>query len=263
MGGDGSAHLHDPFLHRRAMHGQQITECSGNPTADTHVSVQELSYEARGKRLFEKMTWQIPRGKFVALVGSSGVGKSTLLYCLAGLNSYSGQISYRCNAGCDHSPAAFRLRLGFVYQDLRLVPNSTLLKNVLCGRLGYQPWWKTMFGFDTADRKKAGELLNSLGIAQYANCCAGEVSGGEQQRAAVARALLQDPEVLLADEPVAHLDEQNARRVLDIFKEQVAGGKTVVCSLHDRELVEEYADTILHLDSKNPANWRLERRKRV
>lgn len=224
-----------------------------------HLAVRDLTFQRQGRALFENMNWQIPRGKFVALVGPSGVGKSTLLYCLAGmLNPQSGQITYRCSGGCEHRPAGFRLRLGFIHQDLRLVPNSTLLRNVLCGRLGHRPWWKTLFGFDTADKRKAGELLERLGIGQYSQCCAGEVSGGEQQRAAIARALLQDPEVFLADEPVAHLDEANAHRVLDVFKQQAVAGRTIVCSLHDRELVEKYADTILYLNPKHPAQWRLE-----
>jgi phosphonate transport system ATP-binding protein len=240
-------------------------ECGASAGADIdcsapHLSVRDLSFRREDRWLFQGMSWSIPRGKFVALVGPSGAGKSSLLYCLAGLtNPDQGQITWRCNGGCAHAPGGFKMRIGFVYQDLRLVPNSTLLANVLCGRLGHQPWWKTMFGFESSDRRKARELMGALGIEQYTYRCAGEVSGGEQQRAAIARALLQDPEVFLADEPVAHLDEPNAFRVLDVLKQQTqTGKKTVFCALHDSALVRKYADYVLRLDHKESSAWRLE-----
>ena len=144
---------------------------------------------------------------------------------------------------------AFRKRLGIVFQNFLLIGNGTLLHNVLCGRLGRYPWWRTLAGFSRADRHEAFKTLDGLGLAGHVHRRAFEVSGGEQQRAALARALFQEPEMFLADEPVSNLDPDLTLRVLEILRAQTRqDSRTVVCVLHDQEMVERFADMVITLN---------------
>ena len=104
-------------------------------------------------RALNGVSLSISEGEFTAIVGPSGAGKTSLLACLAGtLKPSEGEVVFRCAEGCPHAPSAFRKRLGIVFQNFLLVGNGTLLHNVLCGRLGRYPWWRTLAGFPRADR---------------------------------------------------------------------------------------------------------------
>jgi phosphonate transport system ATP-binding protein len=221
------------------------------------VSVHDLGLQRGGRWLFRGLSWELLRGKVSAVTGRSGAGKSSLLACLAGmLPPTEGRVEYRCHAECVHSPEQFQARIGIVFQDLMLTPRSSLLTNVLCGRLGRYPWWRTALRFPRQDRQEAYDLLAHLGIEQYVYRPASEVSGGEQQRAAVARALFQQPEVFLVDEPVSNLDAANTELVLSLLRQQAhQQGRTVVCVLHDEALVRRFADHELHLDAHDPRGW--------
>jgi phosphonate transport system ATP-binding protein len=203
------------------------------------------------------MELEMPRGKFIAIVGPSGAGKTSLLGCLAGILPPSeGEVVFQCVQGCHHSPPAFRKRLGIVFQNFLLIGNGTLLHNVLCGRLGRYPWWRTLAGFPRSDRVEAFEILARLGLAGHVHRRAFEVSGGEQQRAALARALFQEPEMFLADEPVSNLDSELTGRVLEILRAQTRRKfRTVACVLHDQELVERFADLVITLNPDQPQGW--------
>lgn len=228
--------------------------------SEPHVALRDLTVRRGARTLVGGLNFSVARGKFVAVAGPSGIGKSSLLYCLAGLlRPENGSIAFRCAGGCEHAPSGYRSRVGFIHQDLRLVQNSTLLENVLCGRLAHMPWWKSAFGFSRKDKVRALDLMHELGIAQYAHRPAAEVSGGEQQRAAIVRAILQDPEIFLADEPVAHLDFSSARKAMDVLKRLTRDEKkTVFCTLHDPQLVSEYADLVLRLDPAGETRWSFE-----
>jgi len=221
------------------------------------ATLRRLGLVRRGRWLFRGMDVMVPRGKFIAVVGPSGAGKTSLLGCLAGTVVPSeGEVVFQCSHGCRHSPPAFRKRLGIVFQNFLLINNGTLLHNVLCGRLGRYPWWRTLSGFPRTDRAEASEILNRLGLAPHIHRRAFEVSGGEQQRAALARALFQEPEMLLADEPVSNLDSDLTSRVLEILREQTRGqSRTVVCVLHDQDLVERFADLVISLNPDQPEQW--------
>lgn len=222
-----------------------------------HAKLRRLGLERRGRWLFRAMDIEMPRGKFIAIVGPSGTGKTSLLGCLAGIVPPSeGEIVFRCAQGCLHSPLDFRKRLGIVFQNFLLIGNGTILHNVLCGRLGRYPWWRTLAGFSRTDRVEAFQVINRLGLAPYVHRRAFEVSGGEQQRTALARALFQEPEMFLADEPVSNLDATLTCRVLEILQNEMGRRScTVVCVLHDEALVAQFADLVIRLNPERPEDW--------
>ena len=180
---------------------------------------------------------RVPKGEHVAVLGNSGSGKTTLLGCLSRrLTPTRGRIDIG-------TPVAT------IHQDLRLVKRCTALTNVLHGSLGRLPLWRTIFGFPKAERRRAETLLERVGLSSRMQWPINRLSGGEQQRVAIARALMQRPKILLADEPVASLDRENAGNIMDLLSKL---GKehnlTMVSVLHDCELAEHYADRIVGLD---------------
>src|SRR5690606_783185 len=185
--------------------------------------------------------------------------KSSLLTCLAGmLSPTAGDVEYRCLQNCCHRPADFQKKIGIVFQSYMLTPNHTVLSNVLCGRLGRYPWWKTLFSFPGSDKTEAAHILHDLGLGRCIRRWVAEISGGEQQRTAIARALFQQPELFLADEPVSNLDVYLTGRVLGMLRQEASvNRRTVLCVLHNPALVERFADMVLSLDPGNPTGWRL------
>lgn len=230
-----------------------------NGLVDSSLTVRNLGLRRGDRWLFRGLDLEFPRGTFVALAGPSGVGKTSFLSVIAGLvEPTEGEVVYRCAEGCFHRPADFQRRIGMVFQNFRLAFNQTLLDNVLCGRLGRYRSWQTLLGFPRRDREEAFRLLADLGLGGQTHRWVAEVSGGEQQRTAVARALFQEPEVLLADEPVSNLDAYLAGRVLGRLKlEASQAGRTVVCVLHTAEHIARFADWVLSFDPVNPEGWKL------
>lgn len=224
-----------------------------------HLSIKGLGLKRNGRWLFRNLNWEVPRGSVVAVVGPSGVGKSSLLNCLAGLaQPDEGELTFSCNAGCLHRATDYQKRVGIIFQNLLLSSNSSVLRNVLCGRLGRYAWWRTLFRFPRRDKEQAALLLADLGLGAHIHRRVADTSGGEQQRAAVARALFQEPELLLADEPVSNLDGYLTGRVLGILRQEARqNGRTVFCVLHDPALLERFADYALSLDPMNPDKWRI------
>lgn len=224
-----------------------------------HVTIRGLGLRRGEHWLFRGVNLDVPRGKFVAVVGPSGVGKSSFLSCLNGLvTPTEGEVEYCCLQRGLHTPANFQGHTGVVFQHNLLVPNSTVLTNVLCGRLGRYPWWRTLFGFPQADREAAFRILTDLGLAPLTHRWVCETSGGEQQRAAFARALFQEPELYLADEPVSNLDIYLTGRVLGILRQEASAyGRTVFCVLHNPDLVDRFADLVLSFDPGDATGWKL------
>lgn len=223
---------------------------SNSPASEATVSVHGLSITRAGRKLFDEMSWELRPGSFLAVTGPSGAGKSSLLTCLAGeLEPSSGTVDLgQGNIGC-------------IFQDFRLSANLSVLKNVLCGSLGRHHWWQTLLGFDADEREQAFDIADSLGLGGLVHKTVTNVSGGEQQRTAVARALMQRPEIILADEPTSQLDSETARLVLGKLRDQAREGKTVIVVLHDSRLVDEFADVELAVDSDLPKGWELRRRE--
>jgi phosphonate transport system ATP-binding protein len=197
------------------------------------------SFDGR-RRALDDVGLELARGEMVALIGASGSGKSTLIRSLSSLAC--------CDAGAvavfgarvqeggrlTRRAAASRRHVGIIFQQFNLVGRLSLLTNVLIGLLGQIPAWRGYLGaFSAIEKRRAMACLHRVGLTDYAAQRASTLSGGQQQRAAIARVLLQQAELLLADEPIASLDPQAARRVMEILSRiNREDGATILVSLH-------------------------------
>lgn len=204
-------------------------------------------------RALNDVSFTIPQGQFLAVVGLSGSGKSTLLRCINRLiEPTSGQIIWN---GVDVTGASpeelrrIRRRIGMIFQHFNLVQRSPVITNVLSGRLGYtNPFWSLLNRFSKADNEMALHQLERVGLKEKAYVRADELSGGQQQRVGIARALMQNPQIMLADEPVASLDPVLAHSIMRYLEQlNKEDGITVICSLHFLDLVQRYADRVVAL----------------
>jgi phosphonate transport system ATP-binding protein len=188
-------------------------------------------------------------GEMLALLGPSGAGKTTLFRCLAGLERPdAGRVSHD---GLDVAllRGRERRRIGLVFQQFNLVGRLSALDNVLAGRLGYVPAWRGWLRrFDAADMALARQCLARVGLSGHEEQRADTLSGGQQQRVAIARALAQQPDLIIADEPVASLDPGIGAGILELLKSIChSDGVAVVCSLHQPEFARRYADRVIGL----------------
>lgn len=205
-------------------------------------------------RALDGVSFSVAPGQFLAVVGLSGSGKSTLLRCINRLiEPTSGQVIWNgvdVTAAPQEEMRRIRRRIGMIFQHFNLVTRSSVLTNTLAGRLGYiNPFWSLVNRFPGEDVRLALEKLERVGIGDKAQVRADELSGGQQQRVGIARALMQNPAILLADEPVASLDPVLAHSIMKILKQlNQEDGITVICSLHFLDLVQRYADRAIALN---------------
>ena len=192
-------------------------------------------------------------GEFVVIVGLSGAGKSTLLRTLNGLvKPTAGDVTLFCESVVSASPAQLRLLrrdVAMIFQTFHVIKRATVLHNVLAGRVAHTSPWRTFFGlWSRRDVEIAWSCLERVGVAEKAYVRADRLSGGQQQRVGIARALAQEPKVLLADEPVASLDPRTARAILqDLKRIQQDEGLLTIVNLHSIQLAHEFADRIIGL----------------
>jgi phosphonate transport system ATP-binding protein len=229
---------------------------------DGTVAVKNVSFEVRD-------------GEFLAIIGLSGSGKSTLLRCINRLiDPTEGRVLWDdldITAAKGKDLRLIRRRIGMIFQQFNLVKRSTVMTNVLSGRLGYaNPWSSLVHQFSVQDRQRAVAALERVGIPEKADNRADQLSGGQQQRVGIARALMQEPRLMLADEPVASLDPVLAHSILqylELLNQQ--DGITVLCSLHFLDLVHRYATRVIGLKDGDlvfdglPSELTLERFKEV
>jgi phosphonate transport system ATP-binding protein len=231
----------------------------------TILEIEDLhkSYDAKNPVL-RGINLAVRRGEFVGIIGLSGSGKSTFLRCINRLvEPTSGQIripaSLIDNGGDDNLTdiaslkgselRLLRRKIGMIFQQFNIVKRLSVIENVLSGGLGYQSLLlSTLRRFTREEQRKALINIKRVGLLDHAYRRAGELSGGEQQRVAIARTLMQQPALILADEPVSSLDPKLSRVVLDILKRVCReDGITALVSLHTLELTREYAHRIVAL----------------
>ena len=206
-----------------------------------------------GTVALKNVSFSVPDGEFLVIIGLSGSGKSTLLRCINRLiEPTEGEVIWD---GVDLTTLKgeelrnTRRKIGMVFQHFNLVKRSSVITNVLTGRLGYTSSWQSLMGrFSTEDREDALTALKRLGILDQAHKRADELSGGQQQRVGVARALMQEPRMILADEPVASLDPVLAHSILERLEElNREDNITILCSLHYLDLVQMYSSSVIGL----------------
>ena len=206
-----------------------------------------------GTEALTDVSFDVEEGEFLVVIGLSGSGKSTLLRCINRLiDPTGGQILWDdldVTAAQGQSLRRIRSQIGMIFQHFNLVKRSNVMSNVLSGRLGYVGTWQSaLYQFPESDKERAQAALHRVGLEPQAKKRASELSGGQQQRVGIARALMQEPRMILADEPVASLDPVLAHTILGYLERlNQDDGMTVICSLHYLDLVQRYATRVIGL----------------
>jgi phosphonate transport system ATP-binding protein len=206
-----------------------------------------------GTEALRNVSFRVEDGEFLIVIGLSGSGKSTLLRCINRLiDPTAGQIIWNGKDITAMEPQDLRLvrrKFAMIFQQFNLVNRLKVITNVLTGRLGYQSGWSSLlYRFNPKDREIAFAALERVGLTEQAFKLARELSGGQQQRVGIARAITQNPEVFLADEPVASLDPVLAHTILGYLEQLNRDDKmTIICSLHYLDLVQRYATRVIGL----------------
>jgi phosphonate transport system ATP-binding protein len=220
------------------------------------LSIRNLSKSyVPGKPVLNDINLDIAARGITAIIGPSGTGKSTLIRCINRLvDPSAGQIEFEGKHLVGLSRKALRQarrRIGMVFQEYNLVERLTVMENVLSGRLGYvSPWRAWRRKFPPEDVARASELLGVVGLAGFAHTRADSLSGGQRQRVGIARAVMQQPGVLLADEPTSSLDPKTSVEIMQLLADIARDREIpVVINMHDVELAKRFADRIVGMSA--------------
>ncbi len=206
-----------------------------------------------GTQALKNVSFDVEESEFLIIIGLSGSGKSTLLRCINRLiDPTEGEIIWNGTNLCaleGDQLRKTRRKIGMIFQHFNLVKRSSVYKNIMSGRLGYTKTTSSFFNkFSDEDIRMGKKVIERLGITDQTYKRADELSGGQQQRVGIARALMQEPELVLADEPVASLDPVLAHSILETLERlNQEDGITVICSLHYLDLVQRYAMRVVGL----------------
>ncbi|SFE62075.1 phosphonate transport system ATP-binding protein [Methylobacterium sp. 13MFTsu3.1M2] len=204
-----------------------------------------------GQPVLKGIDLVVPGTGLTAIIGPSGTGKSTLIRCINRLvQPTSGEILFRGEDLARLSGPTLRRarrRIGMVFQEYNLVERLSVMENLLCGRLGYVPAWRAWLRrFPEADIARAFDLLDAVGLSGFATRRADALSGGQRQRVGIARAIMQEPEIVLADEPTSSLDPKSSVEIMEILSRLAAErGVPVVVNIHNVALAQRFAARIV------------------
>ncbi|MFG1280220.1 phosphonate ABC transporter ATP-binding protein [Xanthobacter autotrophicus] len=208
---------------------------------------------AKGDKALDDVSLGIPAGQVVGLIGPSGAGKSTLIRCVNRLvEPTSGSIRLGDTEITRLGGAGLRWarrRMGMIFQEYALVERLTVMENVLSGRLGYVGFWRAFLRrFPQADMDRAFAVLDRVGLLDHVDKRADELSGGQRQRVGIARALVQEPDILLVDEPTASLDPKTSRQIMRLIVEVCAERQlAAIVNIHDVALAQMFVQRIIGL----------------
>lgn len=216
------------------------------------LEVKNLIFNYGVKNILNDISFEVPKGDFVAIVGKSGAGKSTLLRCLNLLNrSKSGEINIAGEDIINSNKSKLKLirrDIAFIFQDYNVLDNLYTVENVLTPYLVKKSVLGLLLGYTKKEYNEGVDFLKQVGLEDEAFKKSKYLSGGQKQRVAIAKALAQNPKILLADEPVSSLDEKNTTLIMDTFKKlNEENGITVLINLHDVNLAKKYSTKILGL----------------
>ncbi len=221
------------------------------------LEIKQLNKSYAGKCALKDVSLQVEAGEMVALIGASGSGKSTLLRHIPGFIAADSGELHVFGKPVQHagrvarSVRRLRREIGFVFQQFNLVGRLSVMTNVLIGLMPDMPWWRRMLvRFSVMDRRSAIRALSAVGIADTAWQRASTLSGGQQQRAALARCIVQRARLVLADEPIASLDPESSRKVMELLAQMNRShGCTVLVSLHQVEFALQHCPRTVALRS--------------
>ena len=217
------------------------------------LEIKNLTVEYGNFRAIDNVSFTVKDGEFVAVIGSSGGGKSSLMKAINLLvKPKSGSIKIDDEEMTELSSRKLRMKrrkIGFVFQDYNLIDRLSVIENVLTGRLGYKSSLKSLLGiFSKEEYENAEKALEKVGLSEKLFVRGDELSGGQKQRVAIAKALVQEPKIILADEPVASLDVNSSKIIMEYFKEiNRVQGITVIINIHDVNIALKYADRVIAL----------------
>lgn len=219
------------------------------------LEIENLTKFYKDSKALSNVSFTVHKGEFVAIIGPSGSGKTTLIRCINRLiDTTSGKIRYNKQdmlklKGRELRQA--RAKLGMIFQHYNLVDRLTVIENVLHGRLGYKNTLSGIFSiYSEQEKEKAVEVLSLLGLQDYIYRRCDQLSGGQMQRVGIARALVQDPRMILCDEPISSLDPGSAKIIMDYLKRiQEELGITILVNLHQVDVAKRYAKRILGFNS--------------
>ena len=212
-----------------------------------------LTYQKGGPQVLFDISFSVSQDDFYAIIGPSGAGKSSLIRCINKLaDANSGNVLFKGENITNLSGKKLRSvgrKIGMIFQEFNLIDRMSVIDNVLTGRLGYMNTFTSLFRmFDKKDIARAITLISKVGLEDFASKRVDQLSGGQRQRVGIARALMQEPEIMLVDEPTSSLDPKIAIEMMELIKGIADELKIpILCNIHNIDLAKRFANKILGL----------------